>query len=152
MHRKLTRSRTDEMLGGVCGGLGDYFDIDSNLVRLVFVVLAAASGVGVLIYIALWLIVPQADVEEREAKERIRAGAEEIAEKARTLRNEVGHASERSNLPAGIIIGAVLILLGIVFLLRNLGFFWVTWLRFDVLWPVLLIVGGIVLLWRRKGE
>jgi phage shock protein PspC (stress-responsive transcriptional regulator) len=139
------------MLGGVCGGLGDYFDIDSNLVRLVFVVLAAASGVGVLIYLALWLIVPQVDVEEREAKERIRAGAEEIAEKARTLRNEVGHASERSTQPAGMIIGAVLILLGIVFLLRNLGFFWVTWLRFDVLWPALLIVGGIVLLWRRKG-
>ena len=151
MHRKLTRSRTDEMLGGVCGGLGDYFDIDSNLVRLVFVVLAAASGVGVLIYLALWLIVPQADIEERGAKERIRAGAEEIAEKARTLRNEVGHASERSTQPAGMIIGAVLILLGIVFLLRNLGFFWVTWLRFDVLWPALLIVGGIVLLWRRKG-
>ncbi|MEA1871349.1 MAG: PspC domain-containing protein [Candidatus Bipolaricaulota bacterium] len=152
MHRKLTRSRTDEMLGGVCGGLGEYFDIDSNLVRLVFVVLAAASGVGVLIYLALWLIVPQRDVEEREAKERIRAGAEEMAEKARTLKNEVGHASERSTQSAGMIIGAVLILLGVIFLLRNLGFFWVPWLRFDVLWPVLLIVGGIVLLWRRKGE
>jgi len=152
MHRKLTRSRTNERWGGVGGGLGDYFDIDSNLVRLVFVVLAAASGVGVLIYLALWLIVPQADVEEREAKERIRAGAEEIAEKARTLRDEVGNASQRSNLPAGMIIGAVLILLGIIFLLRNLGLFWVPWLQFDVLWPVLLIVGGIVLLWRRKGE
>ena len=152
MHRKLTRSRTDEMLGGVCGGLGDYFDIDSNLVRLVFVVLATASGVGVLIYLALWLIVPQTDVEEREAKKRIRAGAEEIAEKARTLRNEVGQAAQRSNLPAGMVIGAVLILLGIIFLMRNLGFFWVPWLRFDVLWPVLLIVGGIVFLWRRKGE
>jgi phage shock protein PspC (stress-responsive transcriptional regulator) len=140
------------MLGGVCGGLGDYFDIDSNLVRLVFVVLAAASGVGVLIYLALWLIVPQADMEEREAKERIRAGAEEIADKARTLRKEVGQASERSNLPAGIVIGAVLILLGIIFLLRNLGLFLVPWLQFDVLWPALLIVGGIVLLWRRKGE
>jgi phage shock protein C len=46
------------MLGGVCGGLGEFFGIDPTLVRLFFVLLALLGGHGVLIYLILWLIVP----------------------------------------------------------------------------------------------
>jgi len=152
MHHKLYRSRTDEILGGVCGGLGDYFGIDSNLIRLIFVILALVNGVGVLIYLALWLIVPREDFVDISAQEWIRTGAEEMAGKARAWGDEVGRASQRSNQPAGVIIGGILIALGVIMLLRNLGILRAAWLRFDILWPVLLVVCGIVILWRRKGE
>jgi phage shock protein C len=57
--RILYRSRDDRMLAGVCGGLGDYFGVDPTLVRLLFVLLALFTGVGVLAYIVLWIVVPE---------------------------------------------------------------------------------------------
>ena len=58
MERKLYRSRNDSRIAGVCGGLGEYLDIDPTLVRLIFVLLALTGGHGVLLYIILWLIAP----------------------------------------------------------------------------------------------
>jgi phage shock protein C len=58
--KKLTRSSNDKMLAGVCGGLGQYLGIDSTVVRLIFVLLALAGGPGILAYIILWLVVPEA--------------------------------------------------------------------------------------------
>jgi len=56
--RRLYRSRTERMLGGVCGGLGVYFTIDPTLIRVLFVVLALASGAGLIAYLLLLIIVP----------------------------------------------------------------------------------------------
>src|SRR5215218_3116461 len=56
--RRLTRSSSDTVLGGVAGGLGRYFDIDPIIFRIGFVVLTLAGGAGVLAYIAAWLLVP----------------------------------------------------------------------------------------------
>ena len=56
--RRLTRSSSDKVLGGVSGGLGRYFDIDPIIFRIGFVVLALAGGAGVLAYLAAWLLVP----------------------------------------------------------------------------------------------
>jgi phage shock protein C len=56
--RKLYRSRTDRMLGGVCGGLAQYFNMDATLIRVLFVVLTVLGGAGPLIYVAMWIIVP----------------------------------------------------------------------------------------------
>ncbi len=47
------------MIAGVCGGLADYFGIDPTIVRIIFVVLALAGGPGILIYLALWVILPK---------------------------------------------------------------------------------------------
>ncbi len=58
--KKLRRSRSDRMVAGVCAGLAEYFNIDPVLVRLVFVLLALAGGPGVLLYIVLWIIMPEA--------------------------------------------------------------------------------------------
>lgn len=55
---KLYRSRSQKMIAGVCGGLGEYFDVDPVLIRLLFVVTAFISGVGILAYIVLWIVVP----------------------------------------------------------------------------------------------
>jgi len=52
-------SQTDKKLGGVCGGLADYFDVDPLLVRIAFVILFFGYGSGLLIYILLWLLAPK---------------------------------------------------------------------------------------------
>ena len=56
--RKLYRSRSQRMIAGVCGGLADYFNIDATLVRVLFLLLAVFGGTGLVIYIVLWVIVP----------------------------------------------------------------------------------------------
>ncbi len=56
--KRLYRSRTESMLGGVCGGLGDYFNMDPSIFRLIFILLFLLGGHGLLIYIILWLVLP----------------------------------------------------------------------------------------------
>src|SRR5437763_1604120 len=56
--RRLQRSRTDRVVAGVCGGLGDYFDVDPVIFRIAFVVLAFVGGAGFLLYPAAWLLLP----------------------------------------------------------------------------------------------
>lgn len=57
--RRLHRSSTQKILGGVCGGLGVHMDIDPVIIRIIWVILAFASlGVAVLIYVIMWIIVP----------------------------------------------------------------------------------------------
>ena len=56
--RKLYRSRTNRKLAGVCGGLAEYFNTDATLIRVLFVVLAVLGGSGLVIYLAMWAIVP----------------------------------------------------------------------------------------------
>ena len=56
--RRLTRSRTDRKIAGVCGGFAAYSGIDVNIVRLVMVVLALLGGSGVVLYLVAWAIVP----------------------------------------------------------------------------------------------
>jgi phage shock protein C len=58
MARRLYRSKTERMLGGVCGGIADLFDIDPTLVRLVFVLATLWGGLGLIIYLILWWIAP----------------------------------------------------------------------------------------------
>ena len=63
--RRLTRSRTDRKLAGVCGGLAEYFDVDSTPVRLVWTVLTIFPGAivcGVIAYVVAWLVMPAAAV------------------------------------------------------------------------------------------
>jgi phage shock protein C len=56
--RKLYRSRTDRKLAGVCGGLAQYFNLDATLIRVLFVVLAVLGGSDLVLYLAMWIIVP----------------------------------------------------------------------------------------------
>ena len=58
--RKLYRSQTQRMIAGVCGGLAEYFNVDATLMRVVFVLLAVFGGSGIVIYIVMWIIVPDA--------------------------------------------------------------------------------------------
>ena len=62
MERRLYRSQRDRMLGGVCGGLGEYLGLDPTIIRLIFVLLALLGGHGILLYLILWLVIPPAPV------------------------------------------------------------------------------------------
>jgi phage shock protein C len=57
--RKLYRSKTNRQVAGVCGGLAEYFNLDATLIRILFVVLAVLGGSGVVLYVAMWIIVPK---------------------------------------------------------------------------------------------
>lgn len=57
MEKKLTRS-DDKIIGGVCAGVADYFGFDKTLVRVIYLLLVLFGGVGVLVYLILWVLMP----------------------------------------------------------------------------------------------
>lgn len=58
--KRLARSMNDKMVAGVAAGLADYMNLDPTIVRLLFVLLALAGGPGILIYLILWVVMPEA--------------------------------------------------------------------------------------------
>ncbi len=57
--KRFTLSSTDKKIAGVCGGIAEYFGMDSLLVRIVFIILILGWGSGPLLYILLWLLAPK---------------------------------------------------------------------------------------------
>ena len=57
--KKLYLSDTDKKLGGVCGGLGEYFEKDSTLFRILFVLITLVWGAGLILYLIMWLVIPK---------------------------------------------------------------------------------------------
>ena len=58
MEKRLQRSRTEKMIGGVCGGVAVYFNIDPTLVRILWVAMTLIVGVGILLYLIMWVVMP----------------------------------------------------------------------------------------------
>jgi len=68
--KRITRPRKDRIIAGVCSGIGRYFDIDPNIVRVIWIILTIISiGLGVIAYIAAWLLFPEEIEEEPEKGE-----------------------------------------------------------------------------------
>jgi len=61
--RRITRSRDDRMLGGVCAGIARYLDVDPVIVRVATVALVCAVGAGAVAYVAAWILMPVDDDE-----------------------------------------------------------------------------------------
>ncbi len=176
MDKRLFRSRTDRMIGGVCGGLGNYFSVDPSLIRLAFVLLLVFGGSGFLLYLILWIVLPDEGRSYTSPEETTRANAQEIAGRARQFGQDIKTAFGGSSVPAEAdsegspmpssdrppssplsgsaptrvgstngawVMGLILIGLGALFLLNNIfpNFF-----SFGQLWPVLLILIGLVML------
>ncbi len=163
MERRLYRSRTDRMIWGVCGGLAKYFNIDPVIVRIVFVVLALANGIGILAYIILAIVVPLEGSATTTPKEVVKENIAELKETATEFGKEVRatftaeEKEAKSELEkvggsrrASVFFGAVLIVLGAIFLLGTLNIFW--WFRWGYLWPLVLIAVGLIVIFsvRRK--
>lgn len=126
--KKLYRSRSDRVILGVCGGLGEYFSIDSLIIRLIFVALLF-SGAGLLIYFIFVLLVPSKDEK---------------------LGNVVQDSVKTANISDWrFIFGIIVVIIGIFMLASNyfpngMILFKNIWRNF---WPIVLIVlGGMILL------
>lgn len=135
MNGKLYRSRTDSMIGGVCGGLARYFNVDSVLVRLFFILLVW-SGMSILAYIVLWIIMPL----EPQA-----AGTPEGVREPEPFQPTAAASGQ-----TGLLVGGFLLVVGVIALVQNF-FGWITWLNIGTLWPLLLVALGIAILWRQGG-
>ncbi|MGA7673321.1 MAG: PspC domain-containing protein [Nitrolancea sp.] len=116
VHRRLSRSKNDQVIAGVCGGLGHYFGVDPVLVRIGFVALAFAGGAGILVYILAAIIMPEAKPEEDVARsEVVRMGQGKL------------------------IFGGLLVAIGAVLLLREV----LPWFSDQVIWATILIALGL---------
>jgi phage shock protein C len=153
---RLYRSSTQRMLGGVCGGLGEYFNIDPTLVRIVYILVTIATGLllGIGLYIVLWLIVPSEASVGKSLRESMRENVDEMAQSARDITNGVQATLRRSpnegarRIEPAALAGLILVAIGVLFLLANLDLLgWLRWARF---WPLILIVIGLLLLLRRR--
>lgn len=87
--KRLIRSESDRMVAGVAGGLAQYLNIDPALVRIGFVLLAVFGGSGLIIYLAMWLIVPTESRVSGNPRDAVREGATEMRESAEKLAGEV---------------------------------------------------------------
>jgi len=57
--KRLYRSGKDKILGGVCGGLGDYFEVDPSIVRFLWILFSLLYGIGILAYLISWIVIPK---------------------------------------------------------------------------------------------
>ncbi len=148
MSESLYRSQTDRIIGGVCGGLAEYLRIDATIVRLLFVLFALGSGVGVVVYFILWVILPvegQGGIGEQTT---MRANADEMGQRMRTLGDDLGRSLRDPNPQTALIVGGGLVFLGLVFLVDALDLPWLRWFNFGMLWPLALVTLGLLVFWR----
>jgi len=135
--KRLYKSRTDRVIAGVCGGVGEYFNIDPVLVRIVWVLLSVLGGSGILAYIIGIVIIPEAPesaVEEAEVK------------KSRTRRTS-----------SQTVWGIILITIGLIVLLNQFDvfryfssrFWYISW---SVIFPIFLVILGAIILFRRRAQ
>lgn len=136
--QKLYRSQTNKVFAGVCGGFAEYFDVDPIVVRILFVLMVLFGGSGLLLYIAAVIIIPK--------KPFVFAETPSVSEhtiskqKSETVRNGFG-------------IGLVVI--GLFLLLANLEVFhFFDFLEdaFDFVFPVLLIILGMAIIYYRQTQ
>jgi len=156
MQPRLTRSRSERVIWGVCGGLGIYFGVDPVIVRLIFLVLALTTGIGFLAYPLLALAMPN----ERPGAPNTRTAPASPAStpqvnSGKTINLRVDEAPSAQFVPPQPAaatrqprerwrsLGVILLGLGIFFLADQVGF------NTDLVWPVIIIGFGIWLLRRR---
>lgn len=142
---KLYRSVSNQMIGGVCGGLGTYVNIDPVFVRLLFVLLLFGTDFGFILYLLLWILIPE-EGKDYGFKD------DSFSDRVKSMGNDVQKAVTQPHPQSGLILGAGLIIIGGIIFLDRLNFSWLSWMDFDILWPLILIAGGIVLLIRIRRE
>jgi len=122
MAKKLFRSTTDKMIGGVCGGLAQYLEMDSTVVRILSaIIILFTQGVGLAVYIIAWILVPE-DSGYTEDSSRV-------------------DPEQRRRLIGGILIGVGVV----VFLVRMFA-----WFDFKVVMAIALVAAGVYILVRKR--
>lgn len=173
MRSRLVRSRRDAVIAGVCAGLGEYFQIDPVVVRLVFVLITLTSGIGFLLYPILWIIMPKAPPDAPSSLGEQSAVYSRQAYQPQYARQsgyaETSFADAASDPPStGQTInlrldpsasmsaptpaprrrlnwaGIILIGLGLIFLAEQFG------IETEIVFPLLMIVIGVLLIFRHR--
>ncbi len=142
---KLYRSVSNRMVGGVSGGLGGYLNIDPIFIRLLFVLIFFGTDFGFILYVILWILIPE-EGKDYGFKD------DSFSDRVKSMGNDVQQAVTQPHPQSGLILGAGLIIIGGILFLDRLNFSWLSWMDFDILWPLILIAGGIVLLIRVRQE
>jgi phage shock protein PspC (stress-responsive transcriptional regulator) len=156
---------SDRILGGVCSGLAAGFHVDSLWVRIAFVLLVFAQGMGILLYVILWLVMPEpveGQVTRRSGFDSVTADLHRVWAEVRgqfaspvpaptpTSAESLSGTPDQSGVPVqrsahnqSLQLGVVLVVIGVIFLANNAGY--VNW---AVSWPAVLIGIGLLLLIR----
>jgi len=148
--QRLYRS-SDRIIGGVCAGLAEGFHVDALWVRVAFLILIFIQGIGVFLYIVLWLVMP-----ERVEGGGHRSGFDAMTADIRRIWGELQHptagkSQAGASAPASpgvfqnqsLVFGLILVVIGLVLLGGNVGI-----IKWSVVWPAALITLGIVVLVR----
>ena len=142
MNKKLNRSRTNKVVGGVCGGLGDYFNVDPIVFRFAFVALLLAGGGGFFIYLILLVVIPKAPFEfdNNNAQQTVNTDNGFNSFQQADLGDSETPDSSRT------IFGLILISGGALLLLNNL----VRAFNIEKLWPAILVIMGLGLIFQKN--
>jgi phage shock protein PspC (stress-responsive transcriptional regulator) len=157
MKTRLERSTTNRVIAGVCGGIAEYLQIDATLVRVFFVIAAfLTAGLAVLGYIVLMVMMPLPGQPAPFVKsDGPAAGAPQPSANAGPSAAEATVLMPQAAVPEDpaaaerrrATFGYLLIALGVVFLLANLGAFRIV--RWDLVWPLVFVGAGVLLLAQR---
>ena len=153
MEKRLYRSRSDRMIWGVCGGIANYFGIDPTIIRIIAILFLFAGGSGILAYIILAIVIPLESSPATEPRDVIKENVQEIKQTASQFgedmrdtfvrhEGEIREMSKSGMRNGGYFVAAILIIIGIIFLLGN--FF--SWLSWKYLWPLILIAIGLLIM------
>ena len=147
----LYRSKRNKFIAGVAGGLGEYFKVDPNIIRLLFIISIFFGGVGAIVYLICWVIIPLEGSGNKIADDYYKENIEEIKQKAKNfteefkanVENENETFSQNKPQPQKWL-GIILLLIGGIFLLDNLGV--IASINFAKFWPLILMAFGLKIL------
>jgi phage shock protein PspC (stress-responsive transcriptional regulator) len=159
--KRLFRSRREALLGGVCGGIAEYFDLDPSLIRLLLILTLFLGGAGLVVYLVAWVIVPENPQQQAsplfernqrlkdEVLEELKRAGGELAERIEGSIEGLGEGEGGTERRSAMVAGVALIILGAAFLFRN----FIPWLELERFWPVVLIaLGGVLVLSAARRE
>jgi len=148
MKKQLYRSESNRILGGVCGGLGEFLGIDPVFIRIFFILWTVLGEFSVLIYLILWVVVPSYSKSESDQKFR----SEDLGVRIREVVDEIRILVRQPSPELITYAGVGLIGWGVYYLLRRFGFPWIPWNFTPYLWPAFLIIAGVFVLIRATSR
>lgn len=148
MKNRLYRSESNRVLGGVCGGLGEFLGIDPLFIRIFFVAWTVLGEFSVLIYFILWVVMPSKTASDAGEKFH----SDELGARIRLVVDEIRMIVHQPGPELITFAGIGLIAWGVYYLLRRFGFPWFAWDFTPYLWPALLIVAGAFVLFRAASR